>query len=165
MRRQYNEIANCNRRGGYSALSLFFCLHFATFAFFLSCSDQDSLDDDRLIIEGSEVVVEPVDFAQLQGTHRWTFTYDVVQQAFLQCWDPSLICITPDSIHFSYGVDAIDANCQPLGIQYLSLGDYPIFFSAPNTLSIDGVPYLVSITADRGYVLWNEEKGGYKLEK
>lgn len=132
---------------------------------FPSCSDQGSLADDQLIVEGGEVVPEMVDFEQLQGTHRWTFTYDVERGAFLQCWDPSFIRITPDSIHFTYGVDAIDANCQPLGVQYLSLGDYPILFTAPNTLSIDGVPYLVSLTGDEGFVLWNEEKGGYKMSE
>lgn len=100
----------------------------------------------------------------LQGQHPWLYTYSLEHGAFLQAWDPSLVLVTPDSLHLSYGVDAIDDQCRPLGVQYYPVADFSLRFFAPDTLSLDGVPYGMHYDAGRGQMeLWSEGVGGYML--
>ncbi len=98
------------------------------------------------------------------GQHSWLYTYSLEHQAFLQTWDPSYVIVTTDSLHLTYTAHLINQQGQSLGEQSCPVASYSLRFLQPDTLSLDGVPYVMLYNEPDGQMmLWNEEYGGYKF--
>ena len=103
-------------------------------------------------------------FNHLQGRHPWLSTYNHSFQLFFEEWENSEAVVTADSLKLYHAYYDCDFEGTLQGIGYELVNSYPLQLIASDTLSLDGVPYVMRYDEEvKKFTVINKKVGGYQF--